>query len=121
MYFYVSLQSFNLRLHLIVLVEQLLCLLGLVLELSGQLMVLEDGQTGGGLELLVIECQQVCFGLFDLVEHVFPQLLCCLDLLSLLLIDLAIQIQLILYLFTKSFPSSPSPGPPSAWSCPPPA
>jgi hypothetical protein len=85
--FDVSLQSLNLCLHFVVLEEQLLSLLGLILELSGELVVLEDSEASGGLELLVVKSEQVSFGLLDLVKHVLPQFLCRLDLLPLLFID----------------------------------
>lgn len=50
-------------------------------------MVLKNCEPGGSLELLVVESQQVRFGLLDLVEHFFPQLLGGLDLLPFFLID----------------------------------
>ena len=85
--FDVSLQSLYLCLHFVVLEEQLLSLLGLILELSGELVVLEDSEASGGLELFVVKSEQVSFGLLDLVKHVLPQFLCRLDLLPLLFID----------------------------------
>jgi hypothetical protein len=85
--FDVSLQSLNLCLHFVVLEEQLLSLLGLILELSSELVVLEDSEASGGLELLVVKSEQVSFGLLDLVKHVLPEFLCRLDLLPLLFID----------------------------------
>ncbi len=44
----------NLLLHLVVLVNQYLSLLRLVFELSGQLVILEDGQMCSRLQLLII-------------------------------------------------------------------
>ena len=55
--FDVSLQSLNLCLHFVVLEEQLLSLLGLILELSGELVVLENSEASGGLELLVVKSE----------------------------------------------------------------
>ena len=40
---YLALIRFNLRLHLVVLEDEDLCLLRLVLQLGGQLMILENG------------------------------------------------------------------------------
>jgi len=65
----ISLLRFNLCLHLIVFEQQLLSLLRLVLELRGQLMVLQNGQPGSRLELLVVQSEQVRLGLLNLVEH----------------------------------------------------
>jgi hypothetical protein len=84
----VSLERLNLRLHFVVLEEQLLSLLRLILQLSGQLVVLQNSQASGRLQLLVVKSKQVGFGLLDLVKHVLPQFLCRLDLLALLLIHL---------------------------------
>jgi len=67
MYFDIPLECFDLRLHLIVLVEQLFSLLRLVLQLSRQLVVLQNSQTSRRLELLVVQCQQIRFCLLDLV------------------------------------------------------
>ena len=86
----IPLESVDLCLHLAVLVEQLLGLLRLVLELSGQLMVLQDGQPGGGLQLLVVQRQQVGLGFLDLVKHLLSELFGGLDLLPLFLVDLGV-------------------------------
>lgn len=95
---YVPLQGFDLLLHLVVFEEQLLRLLALVLELRGELMVLQNRQPRRGLQLLVIEGKQIRLGLLDLEQHLLPQLLGGLDLLSfllsefkLLLLDLLVQ------------------------------
>lgn len=43
---YLALVGFDLRLHLVILENQDLCLLALMLQLSGELMVLQDRQVG---------------------------------------------------------------------------
>ena len=43
---YLALVGFDLRLHLVILKNQDLCLLALMLQLSGELMVLQDRQVG---------------------------------------------------------------------------
>ena len=91
----VSLERLNLRLHFVVLEEQLLSLLRLILQLSGQLVVLQNSQASGRLQLLVVKSKQVGFGLLDLVKHVLPQFLCRLDLLALLLIHLVYPLLLL--------------------------
>ena len=59
-----------------------------MLKFSGQLVVLENGETSRGLELLVIEREEIGLGLLDRLEHFLPQLLCFLDSVSFLLIYL---------------------------------
>jgi len=88
-----TLVRFNLLLHLVVLDDEELGLLGLVFEFGGQLVVLEDGEASRGLELFVVECEEVGLGLLDRLEHFLPQLLCFLDPVSFLLI----------YLFESAF------------------
>ena len=68
----VSLVGLNLFLLFVVAEEEVLSLLGLVLKLGGKLLVLEDGQGGGSLKLLVIEGKQVSLSLLDLIEHLLP-------------------------------------------------
>jgi hypothetical protein len=55
--------------HVGVLCDQLLGLLGLVVQFGGQLVVLQDGKSGGSLQLLVVERSQVGFGLVDFGFH----------------------------------------------------
>ena len=97
-YLYVSLQSFNLLLHFIVFKQKLLSLLALVLELSGQLVILKYCQPRRRLELLIVECQEIGLGFLYFEKHLFSQLLGRLDLLplfftkfELLIFDLLIQ------------------------------
>jgi len=75
----VPLESGDLRLHFRGLVKKLLSLLRLVFKLSRQLMVLQDRQPSGGLELLIIQSQEISFGLFNLVKHFFSEFLSSLD------------------------------------------
>ena len=53
--FNVALESLNLRLHFIVLEEQLLSLLRLIFKLSGELVILQNSQASSSLELLIIK------------------------------------------------------------------
>lgn len=91
----VSFKSFYLSLHFIVLKQQLFSLLRLILQLSGQLMILEDGQPSRGLQLFIVECQEVSFGLLNFVQHVLSELLCGLDLFALFLIHIVLVIFLL--------------------------
>lgn len=50
----ITFKGVDLRLHLVVLVEQLFGLLALVFQFSGQLMVLQYGKPGCGIQLFVI-------------------------------------------------------------------
>ena len=50
-------------------------------------MILEDGQPSGGLKLLIIQSKKICFRLFNLVKHLFSQLLCGLNSLPFFVID----------------------------------
>ena len=59
-----------------------------MLELSRQLMVLQDGQVSCRLELLVIHGQQIGFGLLNVEQHLFAQLLSLFDPIKLLLVHL---------------------------------
>ena len=83
-----ALVSLDLRFHFVVLVDQDLRLLRLMFEFGRELMVLKDGQVRCGLQLLVVHRQQVSFRLLDVEEHFLPQLLCLLDPVELLLVDL---------------------------------
>ena len=67
--FDLPLVSLNLSLHLVVLEDEDLSLLGLVLQLCRQLMILQDGQVCRCLQLLVIHGEQIGFGLFDVKKH----------------------------------------------------
>lgn len=77
-------ERLNLLLVLIVLQEQFLSLLRLELELGRELTVLEDGEAGRRLQLLIVQREQVRLGLFDLEQHLLSQLLSGLNLLTLL-------------------------------------
>ena len=68
--------------------HQLLCVLGLIVELSGQLMILQDCKSRLCLQLLVIECHEVGLGLLDLEVHLLRQLLNILNLFKLFLVNL---------------------------------
>ena len=83
----ISLESLNLNLILVILVQEALGLLALVLKFSGQLLVLEDGQSCGSLQLLIVQSKQVGLGLFDLEQHLLPQLFSGLDLLKHFLVN----------------------------------
>ena len=83
-----ALVRLDLRLHLVVLEDEDLGLLRLVLKLGRQLMVLEDSQMRGCLQLLVVHGQQVCLCLLDVEEHLFAQLLSLFYPIELLLVDL---------------------------------
>ena len=52
-----ALVRLNLLLHLVVLVDKNFGLLGLMLQFGGKLMILEDSQVSGRLQLLVIHSQ----------------------------------------------------------------
>jgi len=60
-----ALVRFNLLLHLVVLDDEEFGLLGLMFEFGGQLVVLENGEASGGLELLIVESEEVGLGLLD--------------------------------------------------------
>jgi hypothetical protein len=49
-------------------------------------MVLEDCESSCGLQLFVIECEEIRLSFFNFVKHVLPEFLCHLNLLSFLLI-----------------------------------
>ena len=76
----VAFQSVYLDLHFIIFGQKLFCLLRLVFELRGQLVVLQDGQPSRCLELLVIQGHQISLGLLNFVVHLFAQFLDCVDL-----------------------------------------
>lgn len=63
-------------------------MLRLVLQLGRQLMILQDGQVRGRLQLLVVHGEQVGLRLLDVEEHLFSQLLCLLNPVKFLLVDL---------------------------------
>ena len=83
-----ALVRLDLRLHLVVLEDEDLGLLRLVLKLGRQLMVLEDSQMRGCLQLLVVHGQKVRLCLLDVEEHLFAQLLSLFYPIELLLVDL---------------------------------
>ena len=83
----VAFECLDLSLHLIVFVYELLSLLRLVFKLCRQLVILEDRKPCSGLKLLVVEGQQVCLRLFDLVEHLFSEFLRSLNLVSFLFVN----------------------------------
>lgn len=62
----VTFKSLYLLLHLCVFVDELFTLLGLMLEFSGQLLILQDGQLRSRLQLLVVLGQQLGFSLLQL-------------------------------------------------------
>ena len=69
-------------------------------------MVLEHCQAGSGLQLLVVQGQQVSLSLLNLVKHLFSELLSGLNLVSLALIDfqvafLLLLLQLVVFLFDQ--------------------
>lgn len=68
----VSFDFVDLGTHFVICEQQLLSLLGLMIQLSGQLVILQDGESCCGLQLLIIESQQIGFGFFDFVLHFFP-------------------------------------------------
>lgn len=59
-----------------------------MLQLGRQLMILQDGQVRGRLQLLVVHGEQVSLRLLDVEEHLFSQLLCLLNPVKFLLVDL---------------------------------
>ena len=70
-----ALVRLDLCFHLVVLENEDLRLLRLMLQLGGQLMVLEDSQMCRCLQLLIVHGQQVRLRLLDVEEHFFAQLL----------------------------------------------
>jgi hypothetical protein len=72
--FDVSLKGLDLLDQFLVFEKQFFSLLGLVLEFSGQLMILEHGQPGLGVKLFFAQGEKIGLGLLDLVQHVFFQL-----------------------------------------------
>ena len=66
----IPLQRVDLILHLVVLGQQLLRLLGLVVELGGQLVVLQGGEAGGCVDLFFVQGSQISLGFLDLVLHI---------------------------------------------------
>lgn len=80
---HVARQGLNFLLHLIVLEEELLALLRLVLQLRGQLLILQNRQPRCSLQLFVAHRQQVRLGLLYLQEHLFSEVLRRLSLLTL--------------------------------------
>ena len=59
-----------------------------MLKLCCKLMILQDGQVSGRLQLLVIHCKQVSLCLLDVEEHLLAKLFSLFDPIELLLIDL---------------------------------
>ena len=59
-----------------------------MLKLSGQLMILEDGQVRRRLQLLVVHGEKVRLRLLDVEQHLLSKLLRLLDPIKLFLIDL---------------------------------
>lgn len=65
-------------------------------------MVLQDRQASSGLQLLVVQRQQVGLCLFDFVKHFFTEFLCGLDLFTLFLIDgVVFDLDLVLQFLLK--------------------
>lgn len=93
----VSLQSLNLSLHFVVLHHQLLSLLTLVLQFSSELMVLKNGKSSCGLELLIVKRKEIGLCFLDLVEHLFPEFLSSLDLFPFFLVDLVQSLVLLCF------------------------
>ena len=96
---YVAFKGLDLSLHLVVFVQELFCLLRLIFKFCCQLMILEDRESCSGLKLLVVECEQVCLGLFDLEKHLFSEFLCCLNLVSFLFVNFFTPGFFLLYKF----------------------
>lgn len=90
--FDIALKRLYLSLHLVVLEQELFSLLRLILKLGCQLMVLQNCQASCGLKLFIVKSKQVSFGLLDLVKHVLSELFSRLDLLSLFLVNLTLNI-----------------------------
>lgn len=85
---YVSFQLLDGLVHRIILRDQLLSLLRLVVQLGGQLVVLQNCESCCRLQLLLVQRHQVCLSLFYFVVHFFAQLLDSVDLCSLTLVYL---------------------------------
>jgi len=67
----VTLKLIDLLGHLGVFRNKLLGLLGLVVQLGGQLVVLKNGESRCGLQLFIVKRHQVSLGLPDFVIHFF--------------------------------------------------
>ena len=50
-----------------------------MLKLCCKLMILQDGQVSGRLQLLVVHSKQISLCLLDVKEHLFAKLFCLLD------------------------------------------
>jgi len=83
----ISSQDVNFAHHRVVIFQKLLCLLRLVIQLSGERMILEDSEPSAGLELLVVQSHKVGLGLFDLEVHLLVQSLDSIDFISFHIID----------------------------------
>lgn len=59
--------------ELLVFEDQFLTLFGLELQLTGELMVLKDCQPRRGVELLLLQGQQIRTHIFDLGQHLIPE------------------------------------------------
>ena len=90
-------KSINLSSHLVILLQEYLSLLGLVLQLSCELMILQDGQPGRCLQLLIVQSEEVCLRLFDFMQHFLSQGLGSLYLVSLKLIHLILPQLLLVF------------------------
>ena len=73
--------------QVLVLKNQLLGLFGLELQLWGKLVILQHGQSCGGLELLLFEREEICAHVTDFGEHLISELVSGLDFLALFVSD----------------------------------
>lgn len=63
------LQGRNLLLQFLISKDEFFGLFGLILELGGKLMILEHGQSSGGLELFSFERDKISFHILDFMIH----------------------------------------------------
>ena len=60
-------------------------------------MILKNSQSGGGLQLLIIQCQEVGLCFLDLEEHLLSQVLGSLNLLSFHVANLELLVLLLIF------------------------
>ena len=73
--------------HLVVRLHQILRILRLIVKFSSKLMVLQDSEPGLSLQLLIVECHQICLSLLNFEIHLFGQFFHIFDLFKLSLVD----------------------------------
>jgi len=85
--FYISSETIDLSLLLIISFNQTLSLIALIFKLSCELMILQNSQPSGSLKLLIIKSHQISLSFFDFKVHFLLNFLNSFNLISLTIVD----------------------------------